>query len=105
MPQTQVGEVSAALAIAMNSIRRGALPPKDARYITNAVNGFTKLSRLSLKYLKANGRELDLPELPRLETLIDHLKNDRVPQAVAEAKAIREATDRIIQQAKTALAD
>ena len=52
---------------------------KEGADILGSVKQFNRLRRLMLQYHDEHGRDLELPELPSLSTLIDHLQGDRVP--------------------------
>ena len=104
MLPAQLAEVRRALAHVTGCVARGTLSAKDARYITNSLGPFNTLSRLERRYFEANGYELDLPELPSLEFLIGHLKNDRASQAVAEAKTIKQIIAPVVRRTKTTVA-
>ena len=77
---------------------------KEGAYILGSVKQFNRLRRLMLQYHDEHGRGLELPELPSLTALINHLQGDRVAEAVVEAILVRGKMADLIKQAETALA-
>lgn len=89
---------------AASCVDRNVLSVANAIYISNVTKQFAEIQRLMRKYHGKNGRQLELPELPSLVALKDHLEKDRAAQAVAEAAKVKAKMVVIILQAKAAVA-
>jgi hypothetical protein len=86
-----------------DDFKRYALTSAEAKDIASSADQIIELSELAARYRESYGRDVELPELPCLAPLIDHLKGDRAPQAVAEAKRIKKKLAPIIRRARAAL--
>ena len=87
-----------------DNFKRHALTTEEAKEIANSADQFMELSELAARYREANGRDIELPELPCLAPLIEHLKSDRALQAVAESKVIKKKMASILRRATAVLA-
>ena len=87
-----------------DNFKRHALTTAQAKDIASSADQFIELNELLVRYREAHGIDIELPELPCLAPLIEHLKSDRALQAVAESKVIKKKMASIIRRARTALA-
>jgi hypothetical protein len=86
-----------------DNFKRHALTSAEAKDIAVSADQIIELGELAARYRESHGRDVELPELPCLAPLIHHLKGDRAPQAVAEAKRIKKKLAPIIRRARAAI--